>query len=68
MTPLQFTRRRKKLFRSQAKAAEALGVTPGAISHWESGRRPVPPSMVKFLDCLRRQRAIQTDGLAGYET
>jgi DNA-binding transcriptional regulator YiaG len=52
MTPLQFTRRRKKLFRSQQKAAEALGVTQQALSNWETGRREVPLWLVKFLECL----------------
>ena len=52
MTPLQFCKRRKKLFRSQQKAAEALGVTQQAISHWETGRRLVPLSVVKLLECL----------------
>ena len=49
---LQFTRRRKKLFRSQAAAAEALGITPQAVSLWETGRRPVPLWVIKFLECL----------------
>ena len=52
MTPLQFTRRRKKLFRSQQKAADALGVTQQAISMWETGRRDVPLIVQKFLTCL----------------
>ena len=52
MTPFQFIRRRKKLFRTQAQAAEALGVTPGTVSHWEVGRRPVPLIVQKLLDCL----------------
>ena len=54
MTPLQFTRHRKKLFRTQAAAAEALGVSPQAVSMWENGRREVPLWVVKFLDCLER--------------
>jgi DNA-binding transcriptional regulator YiaG len=52
MTPLQFTRRRKKLFKSQAKAAEALGVTQQAISQWETGRKKVPLFAIKLLQCL----------------
>jgi DNA-binding XRE family transcriptional regulator len=52
MTPLQFTKRRKKLFRTQAAAAEALGVSPQAVSMWENGRREVPLWVVKFLECL----------------
>jgi len=52
MTALKFTKRRKKLFRSQAQAAEAMGITVGAISHFETGRRAVPLYVIKLLDCL----------------
>lgn len=55
MTPLQFTRRRRKLFRTQVQAAEALGVTVGTVSHWETGRRPVPAIAIKFLECLEER-------------
>jgi DNA-binding XRE family transcriptional regulator len=52
MTANQFCKRRKKLFRTQAAAAEALGVSPQAVSMWENGRREVPLWVVKFLECL----------------
>ena len=52
MTPTQFTRRRKKLFRSQQAAADALGVRQQAISNWETGRRIVPATIEKFLACI----------------
>jgi len=54
MTPKQFTKIRKGLFRSQLQAAEALGVCQAAISHWELGRRPVPETIVKLLEYLER--------------
>lgn len=57
MTPLQFTKRRKKLFKSQAAAAEALGVSPQAVSLWSNGRREVPLWLVKFLECLEKEKA-----------
>jgi len=56
MTANQFTRRRKKLFRSQQKAADALGVIQQTISGWETGRRPVPLWVVLFLECLEKTR------------
>jgi DNA-binding XRE family transcriptional regulator len=52
MTPLQFTRRRRKLFQTQATAAEALGVCQGTVSLYESGGRPVPKTIIKLLECL----------------
>ncbi len=52
LTADKFKRRRKKLWPSQAAAALALGVTRHAVNHWESGRRPVPESAVKLLECI----------------
>ena len=62
MTPLQFTKRRRKLFRSQQKAAEALGVTQQAISNWETGRREVPLIVVKFMECLEKADKVAKEG------
>ena len=57
MTPLQFKRARLKLgLKTQAQAAEALGVTPGTVSHWEQGRRPVTLVIQKFLACLESSK------------
>lgn len=52
MTANQFTRIRKRLWRSQQAAADALGLTQGAIGHYESGRNPVPLIVIKLLKCL----------------
>lgn len=53
MTALQFKQLRLKAgYRTQAEAAEALGITPGALSHYEQGRRPVPEIVVRFMRCL----------------
>lgn len=62
MTPLQFTRRRKKLFRSQQAAADALGVRQQAISNWETGWRAVPPIIEKFMECLERADNAEKEG------
>ena len=56
MTPFQFTKRRKKLFRTQAAAAEVLGVTQQALSKWETGHNPIPLWLVKFLECLEEKQ------------
>lgn len=62
MTANQFKRKRERLFpaptqkESRALAAAALGVTPGAVDHWEYGKRRVPETAVKLLECLEAQR------------
>ena len=55
MTPKQFERRISRLWRTQAAAAKALGLTAGAISHFCVGRREVPLFVVKFLQCLEEK-------------
>ena len=39
---------------SQAALARRLGVPVRSYQQWESGRRPVPPWLEPFLDCLDR--------------
>ena len=56
MNALQFTERRKKLFKTQRAAAKAMGVTPQALSNWETGRREVPLIVIKFFECLEKER------------
>jgi DNA-binding transcriptional regulator YiaG len=52
MTAEDFKARRKALWSSIYKAADAMGVTAGAVNHWELGRREVPKFAVKLLDCI----------------
>lgn len=52
MTGKQFSTRIQKLWRTQQEAADALGVTRGAIGHYGLGRRPIPKIVVKLLECL----------------
>ena len=53
MTPLQLKRKRLKLgLRTQVEAAAACGVTPGAWSHFETGRRSVPQYVEIILECI----------------
>ncbi len=47
----EFKKRRRKLFRTQALAAEAFGVGQSTISEWENGKRPVPGIAFKLLNC-----------------
>jgi DNA-binding XRE family transcriptional regulator len=59
MTARQFSTRIKRFWRTQQEAAAALGVTRGAIGHWELGRRPVPKSIVKFLECIEERNHLE---------
>lgn len=52
MTAKQFSTRIQKIWTTQKEAANALGVTRGAIGHYELGRRPVPGTIVKLLECI----------------
>ena len=56
MTSKQFARRRKLLWRTQAQAANALGITAGMVSHYEVGRRKVPKIIIQFLACLESSK------------
>jgi transcriptional regulator with XRE-family HTH domain len=56
LTPLQFKRTRLKLgLKTQAQAAEAMGVCQGTVSLYESGGRPVPKTIIKLLECLEEK-------------
>ncbi len=54
MTAEEFKARRKKLFPTQALAARALGVTQGAVAHWEMGIRAIPGPIKLLLDSLEK--------------
>lgn len=43
MTPADLTSEREKLGVSQAELSRALGLSRGAVSLWESGKRAIPP-------------------------
>jgi DNA-binding XRE family transcriptional regulator len=59
VTANQFKRIRLKYWKSQAQAADALGITRGAVGHYENGRRPVPESIVKLIQCIERNHVAQ---------
>mgnify|MGYP001164577459 CR=1 FL=1 len=52
MTSTDFKARRLALWPSQAKAAADLGVSRATVTHWESGRHPVPGTIVRLLECI----------------
>jgi DNA-binding transcriptional regulator YiaG len=52
MTPFQFSKRISKLFNTHQEAADALGVTRGCVGHWLNGRRPVPGTVEKLIECI----------------
>jgi len=57
MSPEEFVARRKALWpKSTFKAAKALGVSQGALIHWQQGRRKVPRYVEIILDCVEAQR------------
>jgi len=47
-----FKMRRRKLFKTQALAAKAMGVSQPTVSAWENGKGLVPEMALKMLDCL----------------
>lgn len=52
MTAKQFSTRIQKLWRTQQEAADAFGVTRSAVGHWIHGRRPVPMTIEKLIECI----------------
>ena len=52
MTATEFKEIRKRHWKSQSKAAAALGTTQANISHYELGRRPVSGTMIRLLECI----------------
>ena len=60
MTAIQFLTRRRRLFKNQYLAAEALGVSRTTVTEWETGRNPVPRWAILFMECLEgRAAAVQ---------
>ena len=56
MTAEEFKAKREKLFGTQGRAAEALGVNVATIKNYEKGRRKVPELVVKLIKCLEREK------------
>jgi transposase-like protein/DNA-binding transcriptional regulator YiaG len=55
LTPAELKTIRLRLgFRSRRALAEVLGVPKQTLDSWESGRRPIPPWLPNFLDCLEQ--------------
>ncbi len=62
MTPKAFEKKIKKMFRTQSKAALALGITQQCVSNWCTGRRAVPPIIEKFMQCLENADEAKQEG------
>jgi DNA-binding transcriptional regulator YiaG len=56
MEPEEFRRWRESMgYAHRSDLAAALGVSKHAIEHWEYGRRKIPATVIKLLDCLAAQ-------------
>ena len=49
VTPQDLSATLSRLGLSQAEAARLLGVTPGAVTRWVKGERPVPGPVARLL-------------------
>lgn len=54
---------RERYGMTQAALGEMLGTKPAAVSHWETGRRPLPAYIARRLDTIRRQLAESSENL-----
>lgn len=53
MTAEEFRAWREAMgFQHRSDLAAALGVSKQAIEHWEYGRRKIPATVIKLLECL----------------
>lgn len=56
MTADEMKAARARMSMTQARMAEAIGVTPRAVQYWEAGRRKVPASVAKLIGRILRER------------
>jgi DNA-binding transcriptional regulator YiaG len=57
MTPGEFRRWRESMgYAHRSDLAAALGVTKHAIEHWEYGRRKIPATVIKLMECLAKEK------------
>jgi DNA-binding transcriptional regulator YiaG len=54
MSPTQFIRRRKALFKSKVQAARYLHVDVRTVAYWESGGRSIPWTVRLIFEFLER--------------
>jgi DNA-binding transcriptional regulator YiaG len=43
-------------YEHRSDLAAALGVSKHAIEHWEYGRRKIPATVIKLLECLEKEK------------
>ena len=56
MTPAALKATRLHLgFKSRRALAEVLGIPKQTVDSWETERRPIPPWIPNFLDCLKEK-------------
>jgi propanol-preferring alcohol dehydrogenase len=61
MNHKEFKKKRRSLWRTQAEAAAALGVSQMTISRWESGARRVSKTAIKLLERILKERELRAE-------
>lgn len=56
MTPAEVRAARKALGLSQVAMAQAVGVSPRTITHWEAGSRNVPEPAARLIRSMMKEK------------
>lgn len=59
MTPADLSAWLDRRGLSQRQAAPLLGVTQQAVNLWATGKRPIPGTVVRLIECLDRADTLE---------